>query len=350
MAKPNRRCYYEVLSVSINATDDEIRSTFRRLALRIHPDKQAANGVPIAEATAAFQDLLQAYEVLSDPKERSWYDSHRSQVLSSNPKSAVPSRSSYFSRHSNLDLENFFSPSCFSGFSDSGKGFFKVYGDVFTLIHSQELYFAKKLGLGFDRPPQIGNVYSPYSEFMAFYDYWLGFSTVIDFDWVYDQEEAKNDRNLLVRELVVLVRNLDKRIIDLKGKESEQDEKLREKKRLKKKEKEEEMEEEGIWYNTLSAHQKMFVDNLRKKRNTNTKFTMEKLQAMIKEMQKKQEKKNKKKKKSERMKANKENEIYDECDDDEEKKERDRRRSEGTELDSNNNDDNRTNNPNANGH
>ena len=45
------------------------------MALKHHPDKNV--GADPDEAKALFQDLQQAYEVLSDPQERAWYDSHR---------------------------------------------------------------------------------------------------------------------------------------------------------------------------------------------------------------------------------------------------------------------------------
>ena len=47
------------------------------MALKHHPDKNV--GADPDEAKALFQDLQQAYEVLSDPQERAWYDSHRSE-------------------------------------------------------------------------------------------------------------------------------------------------------------------------------------------------------------------------------------------------------------------------------
>ena len=50
------------------------------MALKHHPDKNV--GADPDETKAVFQEIQQAYEVLSDPQERAWYDSHRSEEYS----------------------------------------------------------------------------------------------------------------------------------------------------------------------------------------------------------------------------------------------------------------------------
>ncbi len=74
-----RRCHYDVLGVSRTATDDELKKTYRQMALKMHPDKN--RDVSPDRAKEAFQELQQAYEVLSDPQERAWYDAHREAIL-----------------------------------------------------------------------------------------------------------------------------------------------------------------------------------------------------------------------------------------------------------------------------
>ncbi|KAL3284710.1 hypothetical protein HHI36_018858 [Cryptolaemus montrouzieri] len=63
--------YYEILGISKNATDDEIKKAYRKLALQYHPDK---NKSPKAEEK--FKEVAEAYEVLSDKKKRDIYDTY----------------------------------------------------------------------------------------------------------------------------------------------------------------------------------------------------------------------------------------------------------------------------------
>ncbi|CAH9143821.1 unnamed protein product [Cuscuta epithymum] len=247
MASQEKRCLYEVLGVSQSCSTDEIRSAYKKLALQRHPDKLIQSGVPEADATAAFQELVNAYEVLSDPRERSWYDSNRSKILFSSSCSG-PNNSSKFGSVPNLF--SFFSNSVYFGFSDTGKGFYKVYADVFDKIYHNELNFAKKLGLISPKEaPLMGNMNSPYAQVTAFYNYWLGFTTVMDFCWAdqYDvmagmnrksrrvmEEENKKLRKKARREYTDTVRGLaefvkkrDKRVIDMQLKRNEEMERKR---------------------------------------------------------------------------------------------------------------------------
>ena len=65
----NKKDYYEVLGVSKNASDEEIKRAFRKLAKQYHPD---INKEPGAEEK--FKEIGEAYAVLSDPQKRSQYD------------------------------------------------------------------------------------------------------------------------------------------------------------------------------------------------------------------------------------------------------------------------------------
>ena len=66
----NKRDYYDVLSVSRTATDQEIKSAYRRLAVKYHPDKNPND----ASAEEKFKEAAEAYSVLSDPEQRRRYD------------------------------------------------------------------------------------------------------------------------------------------------------------------------------------------------------------------------------------------------------------------------------------
>ena len=66
----SKRDYYEVLGVNKNASDDEIKKAFRKLAIKYHPDKNPGD----KEAEAKFKEANEAYSVLSDKTKRQRYD------------------------------------------------------------------------------------------------------------------------------------------------------------------------------------------------------------------------------------------------------------------------------------
>src|SRR5919199_396282 len=65
-----KRDYYEVLGISRAATDAEIKSAYRKLAVRYHPDKNPGDH----EAEEKFKEAAEAYSVLSDAEQRARYD------------------------------------------------------------------------------------------------------------------------------------------------------------------------------------------------------------------------------------------------------------------------------------
>ncbi len=67
-----KRDYYEILGVGKGASADDIKRSYRRLAMKYHPDKNPDN----AEAEAKFKECAEAYEVLSDSGKRKRYDQY----------------------------------------------------------------------------------------------------------------------------------------------------------------------------------------------------------------------------------------------------------------------------------
>lgn len=66
----SKQDYYETLGVSRNASDDELKGAYRRLAMKYHPDRNPDS----QEAESKFKEAKEAYEILSDPRKRAAYD------------------------------------------------------------------------------------------------------------------------------------------------------------------------------------------------------------------------------------------------------------------------------------
>ena len=108
----NKRDYYEVLGVDKNATDEELKKAYRRLAKKYHPDANPDNKT---EAEAKFKEINEAYETLSDKQKRQMYD----QFGFDGPNFGGGQGGGYYSYGSGFDG--------FSGFSDFGD-----LGDIFS--------------------------------------------------------------------------------------------------------------------------------------------------------------------------------------------------------------------------
>ncbi|NXA44946.1 DJC21 protein, partial [Nothocercus julius] len=216
------RCHYEVLGVKRDAADEELKRAYRRLALRWHPDKNLENA---EEAAEQFKLIQAAYDVLSDPQERAWYDNHREALLKGGIDGDYQDDS--------LDLLHYFTVSCYSGFGDDEKGFFTVYRQVFEKIAKEEMEYMTQEDA--EEFPMFGNSQSDYDKVVhPFYAYWQSFCTQKNFAWKeeYDtrqasnrwekramekenkktREKARKERNELVRQLVAFIRKRDKRV------------------------------------------------------------------------------------------------------------------------------------------
>ena len=110
-----KRDYYEVLGVDRNATDEELKKAFRKLAKKYHPDANPDNK---EEAEKKFKEVNEAYEILSDKQKRQMYD----QFGFDGPQGFNGGQGGYYSYGSGFDG--------FGGFSDFGD--FGDLGDIFS--------------------------------------------------------------------------------------------------------------------------------------------------------------------------------------------------------------------------
>jgi len=97
----SKRDYYEVLGASRDASDDDLKKAFRRLAMKYHPDRNSGDS---EESEVKFKEAKEAYEVLSDPNKRAAYDQYG---------------------HAGVD------PSMGGGRPGGAGGFEDIFGDVF---------------------------------------------------------------------------------------------------------------------------------------------------------------------------------------------------------------------------
>lgn len=179
--------YYELLGVTHESTSDEIKTAFRKQALIWHPDK---NSDRLEEATEKFKSIHEAYSVLSDPHERAWYDSHKSEILTGN-------------KSEEMDLWSYFSHAAYpGGFTDEPTGFYQVYDELFETLNKKENSDAKEKSKIQTRP-RFGTSNSNIENLKLFYNYWSNFTTTRLFSWadVYNPAEAPNRK---VRRIIEL--------------------------------------------------------------------------------------------------------------------------------------------------
>ena len=66
--------FYKILGVNENASQDEIKKAYRKLALKWHPDKNNESEEQKKYSDKMFKDINEAYSVLSDPKKKQMFD------------------------------------------------------------------------------------------------------------------------------------------------------------------------------------------------------------------------------------------------------------------------------------
>ena len=189
------RCHYDVLGVARDPApdDDVIRRAYRRAALRCHPDKVAALQDEAAKEKAEeeFKEVQAAYECLSDPHERAFYDSHRESILSPKTAGRAGSRDGAAGPHGdegwvgedpdNVNLWPYFSTGCYKGFGDGPREFYGVYGSVFDEIDACERRARPGDHVPAPRFGGSGQKWDP--SVSAFYAHWGAYSSGKAFGW-----------------------------------------------------------------------------------------------------------------------------------------------------------------------
>ncbi|QSZ31302.1 hypothetical protein DSL72_000865 [Monilinia vaccinii-corymbosi] len=226
-----KTCYYELLGVERQASDDEIKRAYRKKALELHPDRNYGN---VETATAKFAEVQSAYEVLSDPQERSWYDSHRLSILGGGDPAEddfadnvrITSAAQIISLIGKFDSD--------ISFTDAPNGFFGILRETFATLAKEENAACDWDGLERAGYPDFGRADDDYEDVVKiFYRSWVNFTTQKSFSWkdLYRtsdapdratrrliekenkraRDDAKAEFNDAVRHLVLFVRKRDPR-------------------------------------------------------------------------------------------------------------------------------------------
>nr|POE96899.1 dnaj like subfamily c member 21 [Quercus suber] len=243
--------YYELLGLQRQATEDEIKKAYRRKALELHPDRNYGNE---ETATKVFAEVQAAYEVLSDPQERAWYDSHETAILRGdddvggedgvptyeNVRATTADDLARMVRKFNSNVE----------FSDAPSGFFGFLREAFEGLAKEEAIAANWEGTEAPDYPSFGHKDDAYDDVVKrFYAAWSSFSTVKNFAWKdkyrlseapdrwyrrrMEQENKKfrqdgvREFNDAVRSLVAFVRKRDPRYVPSTQTEEERQKTLR---------------------------------------------------------------------------------------------------------------------------
>lgn len=241
-----KTCYYELLGVDRTADDLEIRRAYKKKALELHPDR---NFNDEERATRRFAEVQTAYEILSDPQERAWYDSHRDAILRGDDDAADASPEFNNVRVTTTEdimtLIGRFNSNV--PFNDSPTGFFGVLDATFAKLAAEEAEWS-----GFDPVdyPPFGNANDDHtSTARPFYAAWSNFSTKKSFSWkdkwrLTDapdravrrlmekenkklREDAIRDFNDAIRSLVAFVKKRDPRYVTNTQSEADRQKTLR---------------------------------------------------------------------------------------------------------------------------
>ncbi|KAI5857277.1 DnaJ-domain-containing protein [Durotheca rogersii] len=247
---PKRTDYYQLLGVDQQVADDEIKKAYKRKALELHPDRNFGDA---ENATRRFAEVQVAYEVLSDPQERAWYDSHRDAILHGDDPTGHEIPPEYnnvrlATADEIFDLIGGFNKAI--PFDDSPNGFFTILRETFERLAEGEKVAAEWDGQNHPQYPAFGSSTDDDRVTKAFYSQWANFSTRLNFSWkdkwrLSDAQDRRTRRvmekenrklredavrqfNDAVRSLVTLARKRDPRYLPNKQSKAERQRVLRE--------------------------------------------------------------------------------------------------------------------------
>lgn len=182
-AQETKTSYYELLGVERSATEEELKKAYRKKALLLHPDKNRGDE---ERATKTFAEVQAAYEVLSDPQERAWYDSHESSILRGdsaggedvptyqNVRMTTADDLARMVRKFNSNVE----------FTDAPSGFFGFVRETFEQLANEEDVAAQWEDVDVRLYPTFGHRDDTHEDVVKqFYNAWANFATVKTFAW-----------------------------------------------------------------------------------------------------------------------------------------------------------------------
>ena len=207
------RCHYDVLSVPRDADAGTIKKAHRKAALKHHPDKNVNKSEEEREESAMEFKLIQAaYECLSDPVERKWYDEHRDMILRGGIDGGGGTDGGDGSSFL-YDVVPFQYAGCYDGYDDDDPGsFYSVYNEVFEQIYQGEkdgylsegnIDMATMSNIHLN-DVHLGDSTSSWDDILAFYSSWENFSSCLSFAWedIYHLHDIKEAPSRRIRRLM----------------------------------------------------------------------------------------------------------------------------------------------------
>ncbi|KAL8771750.1 MAG: hypothetical protein Q9209_002941 [Squamulea sp. 1 TL-2023] len=182
-SQQSKRCYYELLDVDRQASDDEIKKAYRKKALELHPDRNYGN---VEETTRLFAEIQSAYAVLSDPQERAWYDSHRNVILRGDGD-VQGHHYEHDVRVTTAEDIMMMLPkiNALRDFSNSSSSFYGILRGTFDTLAKEEELACEWQDIDPLSYPGFGNADDDYdSDVRSFYAAWSSFATKKNFAWV----------------------------------------------------------------------------------------------------------------------------------------------------------------------